>query len=232
MMDLMAQHYFVMEVRGLGRPTLGKGKMLEGGKVLLISCDISSLVIDTLCKRAIVENASVACFYFDFAVKEEQSPDAILASVLKQVVGGLDRVPEKIVKAFRARGKVIGGQRLQLEEIVGFLQDIMSSRPTFICMDALDEYPARHRMKLLDLLSQVLQKAPGARLFLTGRLHIRDEVDKHLAGRAVTRSITPAENDIITFLREKLREDTMPHAMDESLEEEIIEYLSKAVSGM
>jgi len=199
---------------------------------LLIGCDISSLVIDTLCKRAKGENASVACFYFDFAVKEEQSPDAILASVLKQVVGGLGRVPEKIVEAFRDRGRVIGGQRLQLGEIVEFLQDIMSSRLTFICMDALDEYPARHRIKLLNLLNQVLQKAPGARLFLTGRLHIRDEVDEHLAGRAVTRSITPTENDIITFLRAKLKEDTMPHAMDESLEEEIIQNIPKTVSEM
>ena len=199
---------------------------------MLISCYISSLVVDTLCKRAIAKNASVACFYFDFAVKEEQSPDAVLASVLKQVVGGLDRVPEKIVEAFRARGKVIGSQRLNLEEIVGFLQDITSSRPTFICMDALDEYPSRYRAKLLDILNQVLQKAPAARLFLTGRSHIRDEIDKHLAGRVVTRSITPAKNDIIIFLRQKLREDTMPHAMDESLEEEIMENLPKAVSEM
>jgi len=206
--------------------------MLEEREAFLISCDISSLVIDKLCERAIGENASVACFYFDFAVKEEQSPDAILGSVLKQVVCGLDTVPEKIVEAFRDRGRVIGGQKLQLEKIVGFLRDITSSRPTFICMDALDEYPARHRVKLLGLLNQVLQKAPTARLFLTGRSHIRDEVDKHLAGRAMTRSITPAKNDIITFLREKLREDTMPHAMDESLEEEIIENLPKAVSEM
>ena len=189
-------------------------------------------MIDTLCKRAKGENASVACFYFDFAVKEEQSPDAILASVLKQVVGGLGRVPEKIVEAFRDRGRVIGGQRLQLGEIVEFLQDIMSSRLTFICMDALDEYPARHRIKLLNLLNQVLQKAPGARLFLTGRLHIQDEVDKHLAGRAVTRSITPTENDIIAFLRAKLKEDTMPHAMDESLEKEVIQNIPKTVSEM
>ena len=113
-----------------------------------------------------------------------------------------------------------------------FLQDIASARLTFICMDALDEYPARHRAKLLDLLNQVLQKAPGARLFLTGRLHIQDEVHEHLAVRVVTRSITPAKNDIITFLRAKLKEDTMPHAMDESLEEEIIQNIPKTVSEM
>ena len=59
--------------------------------------------------------------------------------MLQQVVGGLDEVPEKIVKAFREREKVIGGQRLPLAEIVEFLQDISSSRSTFICIDALDQ---------------------------------------------------------------------------------------------
>jgi len=206
--------------------------IFEAGKMLLIGCNISSLVIDSLCEQAVQGNTGVACFYFDFAVKEEQSPDAILGSVLRQVVGRLGEVPEKIGKAFRDREKVIGGQRLQLKEIIEFLQDIASARRTFICMDALDEYPAEHRGKLLGLLNQILQKAPGARLFLTGRPNIRDEVDEHLAGRVMTRSIIPAESDIVTFLRAKLKEDTMPHAMDESLEEEIIQNIPKSVSKM
>ena len=112
---------------------------------MLISCDVSSLVIDTLCKQAVGENLAVACFYFDFAAQEEQSPNAILGSVLEQIVGGQDKIPEGIVKAFRDRGKVIGGQRLALAEIVEFLQDISSSRRTFICIDALGECPAGQR---------------------------------------------------------------------------------------
>jgi len=59
--------------------------------------------------------------------------------VLKQAVGGLDEVPEKIVKAFRDREKAIAGQRLALLEIVEVLQDISSSRSIFICIDALDK---------------------------------------------------------------------------------------------
>ena len=189
-------------------------------------------MIDTLCKQAVGENAAVACFYFDFAAQGEQSPTAILGSVLKQIVGGLDEVPEGIVKAFRDRGKVIGGQGLALPEIVKFLQDISSSRRTSICIDALDECPAGHRVKFLDSLNQILQRSPGARIFLTGRSHIRAEIDKHLSRRVATRSIAPTKTDIITFLRAKLREDTMPDAMDESLEEEIMRKIPEAVSEM
>ena len=199
---------------------------------MLIGCDVSSLVIDELCKQAVEGNAAVACFYFDFADQEEQSPAVILGSVLKQVVGGLDKVPEGIVKAFQNRQKVIGGQWLSLEEIVEFLQNISSSLSTFICIDALDECPARHRVKLLGSLNQILQNSPGARILLTGRPHIRGEIDKHLPGRIATRAIIPGKDDIIVFLRAKLKEDTIPDAMDENLEEEIIKNISETVSEM
>ena len=132
-------------------------KILKEREVLLIGSDVSSLVIDTLCKQAEGINASVACFYFDPTAQEEQSPVAILGSVLKQVVGGLNEVPKRIVKAFQGREKVIGGQRLDLAEIVESLRDISSSRRTFMCIDALDECPPAHRMQLLDSLNRILQ---------------------------------------------------------------------------
>ena len=189
-------------------------------------------MIDSLCQQAVEGNPGVACFYFDFAAPEEQSPAMVLGSVLKQLIGGLDRVPEKIVKTFRDRGRVVGGLKLVLSEIMEFMQDITSSRPTCIFIDALDECQEGHRLKLLHLLNKILQRSPGALLFLTGRPHIRSEVERHLAWRAASRSIIPTRKDIITFLRAKLREDAMPDAMDESLEEEIIQKLPAAVSEM
>jgi len=227
----MVQPCFATEIQGLARLTLGKREAARGGGGLLISCDVSSLVIDTLCKQDVEGNATVACF-FDFAAQEEQSPSAVLGSVLKQLVAGLEAVPERIVRVFRGREKVTGGQRLPLSEIVEFLQDISSSRCTFICIDALDECPSGHRESLLDLLNQILQKSPGTRLFMTGRQNILGEVEKHLRGRVATISITPTKNDIISFLRAKLEEDTIPDAMDESLEEEIIQNIPEIGSGM
>jgi len=189
-------------------------------------------VIDALCKQAVEGNAAVACFYLDFATLEDQSPVTILTSVLKQVVGGLDEVPPNLIETFRGRKRVIGGQRLALEEIVELLQDTSSELCTFICIDALDECPARDRVKLLDSLHQIHHKSPGARIFLTGRPHIRGEIDKHLAGSAAAISITPVKNDIMIFLRAKLKEDTIPDAMDRSLEEEIMKKIPETVSEM
>jgi len=186
-----------------------------------------------LCDSAKGQNVAVACFYFDFATRKEQSPTHILGSLLKQVVCGLENIPVRIVQAFRGQEKVIGGRKLGLGEIVEILQEISSSRPTFICIDALDECMAEHRAKLLDSLGQILDKSPSTRIFLAGRFHIRDEVEKHLIkGRVVAVSVIPTRDDIIRFLRAKLREDTTPDAMDKSLEEDIIKALSETVSEM
>ena len=223
---------FATEIRGLVKPTSGKKLYFLETKVFLRSCDDSSLVIDRLCDWARGRNAAVACFYFDFAAQREQSPTTILSSLLKQVVGGLEEIPAEIVQAFRDQGKVIGGRKLELGAIVRMLQDISSSRSTFICLDALDECMAEYRVKLLDSLKQILCKSCGMRIFLAGRLHILDEVEKHLAGKVTRVPITPTKDDIIRFLWAKLKEDTTPDAMDKRLEEEIIKNIPETVSEM
>ena len=204
--------------------------MLKERKVLLISGDVSSLVVDAICEQAVGRNATVAYFYFDFAAHNAQSPAEILVSILQQVIAGLDLVPETIVKAFRDRSKVSSHSRLAPSEIVEFLHDISSSRHTYICMDALDECREKQRVELLYSLDQILRGSPSTRIFLTGRPHTRTEVENYFVGRLATISITPTEGDIIIFLRAKLGKDTMPDAMDESLEEEIIRGILRTVS--
>ena len=200
--------------------------------MLLRNCDASSLIIDRLCDRAKGRNAAVACFYFDSAAQKEQSLTTVLSSLLKQLVCGLENIPAKIVEAFRDQKKTTGGRRLELCEIVGMLQDIAPSRPTFILFDALDECVPEYRGKLLESLQQILHKSPGTRIFLAGRLHARDEVKKHLAGRVVAVPITTTKADIIRFLRAKMREDTTPDAMDNSLEEDIMKNIPEIVSEL
>jgi len=200
--------------------------------VLLRSPDASSLVIDTLGDWARGQDVAVACFYFDFAAQKEQSPASILSSLLSQVVGGLEEIPAKIAQAFLDQKNVIGGRKPGLSEVVGMLQDIASSRRTFICLDALDECIPDHRKKILDSLEHILHKSPSTQIFLAARSHVRNEVEKSLAERVVTVSITPTNKDIIRFLRAKLTDDTIPEAMDQSLEEDIIKSIPDTVSKM
>jgi len=193
---------------------------------------VSSLVVDRLCDQARGQRTAVACFYFDFATRKEQSATSMLGSLLKQVVGGMETIPEEISEAFQDQKKVIGGRGLQLPDIVKMLQSITSSLPTFVCIDALDECAAIHRVKLLNSLKQILEKSPRTRIFITGRLHIRAEIEKRLAGRVTSVSLGPSKDDIVEYLRVRLEEDLTPDAMEESLEAEILEMIPENMSDM
>jgi len=205
--------------------------MEEKGQALT-SYDVSSLVIDNLCDRARGQGTAVACFYFDFAAQKEQSSASMLGAVLKQVVSGLEKVPEGMAQAYEDQKKVIGGREPQLDDIVKMLQTIAGERPTFICIDALDECVAKYRVKLLDSLNQILQRSPGARVFVTGRPHIQAEVENRLSGRVMTIRITPRRNDIISYLHTRLDEDTRPDAMDSSLRADILKKIPQDISEM
>ena len=84
-------------------------------------------MVDRLCDQSREQNTAVTCFYLDFAARKEQSVANILGSLLRQVVGGMENVPEEITGAFEKQKKAIGGRRLRLPDIVKMLQSITSS---------------------------------------------------------------------------------------------------------
>jgi len=65
---------------------------------------------------------------------------------------------------------------------------------------------------------------------MTGRSHIRGAVERGLGGRATSVSIKPRDDDIVTYLRARLRKDTTPEVMDSGLEDHILKSLSKEIS--
>ena len=199
---------------------------------MLTSCDGSSLVVDRLCDQARGQNIGITCFYFDFAARKEQSVTRMLGSLLKQMVSGMERFPQEISRAFQEQKNVIGGRAPQLIDILHLLQTTMSSQRTFMCIDALDECPGVQRVKLLDSLKQILEKSPATRIFVTGRPHIRAEVEKRLSGRLISISVGPRKEDTIRYLRARLGQDETPDAMDDILEADILEKVPENLSEM
>jgi len=194
--------------------------------------DISSLVVDRLCDQARGQNTAVTCFYLDFAARREQSVTNILGSLLRQIVGGMEKVPEEIIQAFQEQKMAIGGRGPRLPDIVKMLQAITASLRTFVCIDAWDECAAVHRVKLLHSLHQILTTSPRTRIFIIGRPHVRAEIEKRLPGRVLSLSVGPSKNDITEYLRLRLGEDETPDAMDDSLEADILEKIPEKMSEM
>ena len=199
---------------------------------MLTSRDDSSLVVDRLCDQTRGQNTAVTCFYFDFAARNEQSATSMLGSLLKQVISGMERVPEEISRALQEQKMAVCGRKPQLADIVKLLQIVASSQPTFMVIDALDESTAEQRFRLFGSLKAILEKSPGARIFVTGRPHIRAEIERCLAGRVASLSVSPTRDDIVGFLRVRLSADETPDAMDENLEEEILDKISGSISEM
>ena len=168
-MKAIRQFFFAMEIRGSARRLSGNKdcpRGMGGNEAILTSRDDSSLVVDRLCRQFRGETF-VTCFYFDFAARKEQSTTSMLGSLVKQIVSGMEKIPEVISKAFQEQRKAIGGCGPQLGDLVKMLQALTSSQPTFICIDALDECVGVQRVKALDSLNQILVKSPGT-------LNIRD----------------------------------------------------------
>jgi len=199
-------------------------------RLLLTASDGSSVVVDYLCDKAVEQEMAVACFYYDFASRGVQSPANMLGSLLKQLLDGLEGIPMEIVQKFRSQKKVIGGRRLHLPDIVKMFTDISSLQRTFICVDALDECVPKHRVELLDALGKILLASPNTRIFMTGRPHIRGAVGRGLDGRAISLLIKPRDDDVVTYLRTRLRKDTTPEVMDSGLEADIMRSAPEEIS--
>ena len=219
-------HYSATEAEAWGRAISRKRNPIIAGDwktVLLTSLADSSLVIDKLCDEAVEEETAVACFYFDFAAQNDQSPVNMLGSLLRQLVDGLEEIPEEVVLSFRSQRKVIGGRGLQVSGILKMLQTITATKRTFICVDALDECAPKHRMVILESLAQIVQGSLDTRIFLTGRSDVRSEVERKLDGAAAFILIEPRGDGIVKYLREKIRSDTTPAIMSSALEANIME---------
>ena len=197
---------------------------------MLTGRDGSSVVVDYLGDKTIGQDMVVGCFYYDFASREVQSPTNMLGSLLKQLLSGLGGIPEEIVQKFRGQKKVIGGRRLQLPDIVKMFATVSSLQRTFICVDALDECVPKHRLEVLSLLGKILQRSPTMRIFITGRSHIREIVERGLGGRAASVPVTPRDDDIATYLRARLEKDTTPEVMESGLENDIMKSIPEEVS--
>ena len=179
-----------------------------------------------------MDNISVACVYCDFNTQDAQSATGLLGALLKQVVLALGPIPDQVQKAFEDSKRGVGGRRLLLPDILEMLTGSLSClRRVFICIDALDEFPTKHRPELWESLQKIVSRCPNIRLFLTGRIHIRAEVQKYFPSTAEMLPIISRTHDIGLYLKMRLNRDSERDVVDEELEADILRIIPEVVSG-
>ena len=175
---------------------------------------------------------AVACVYCDFHAHKSQSATGVLATLLKQLVAGVGSTQGEIKEAFeRGQGK-LDGRKLRLTEIHTMLIKFVTSlQRAFICIDALDEFPTKHRPELWDSLQHISRECPNIRLFATGRPHIREEVKKYFPGYPDLSPIRSTKQDVREYVAMRLKKDPEPDAMDPELEADILRIIPDKISG-
>ena len=196
----------------------------------------SSLVIDTLSNGIDGidgDGVAIAYVYCDFSIRNMQSTSAVLGSVLRQIVGALEEIPNEVQKAFKRAKKQTDGCGLRLPEILDMLtKSLLRLKRGFICIDAMDEFPAKQRAQLWKSLQRVVRECPKTRLFLTARPQIRTEVEDYFPWETDMVTIEPTLDDIKRYIEERLEGDLDKGTMDEELQADIRRVIPKRVSGM
>ena len=181
-----------------------------------------------------MQNIAVLSLYCDYQVQKDQSAVNMIGSLLRQVaLIGVGMIGE-VQNAFKESGGGCGkGLRLpEMREL--FIKTIYPCERVYICVDAMDELAPQHRSELLRALRQIIQEAPNTRLLLTGRPHIRQELETFLTKGAYTIHIVPDQEDIARYLSRKIEEasDRDPGLMTESLKNAIIKTMQENASEM
>ena len=201
-------------------------------RIPLTARNPSSLVIDALCDQAKKEdNIAVACLYYDFLAQQEQTITNMMGAILKQLIGGGD-IPENLREAFQEGKKEIGGRGLRLADLMRMLEiAIASLRQVFICIDALDECLPKNLPGLLESLRDIVREFPRTRIFLTGRSHVKEAIQRYFA-KAVLLPVSPNTKDIKNYLKMRLDRDDDPEAMDNDLRADIVNSILEKMSDM
>jgi len=207
------------------------GEILWKGRIPLTVRNTSSLVIDSLCDQAGKEDIAVAGLYCDFLSQQEQTITNIMGAILKQLVsrGG---ITDYLREAFQKGQKEFGGRGLRLADLMGMLKIAIASLPqVFICLDALDECLPKHLPELLESLRDIVQESPRTRIFLTGRPHVGEDIQRYFS-KAIVIPICPNPDDIRNYVEMRLDRDSEPEAMNEDLRADIVRAILEKISDM
>ena len=182
-------------------------------------------MIDRLCDQAREEPFVVAWLYCDYLAQKEQSVINVMAAILKQLVGKRE-IPKDIQEAFEE------GRRPLLPDLVRMLRIVIASLPrVFICIDGLDEFLPKDLPGLLESLRDIVRESPTIRIFLTGRPHVKETVQRYFT-EAIAIPISPNQDDVKNYVEMRLDRDDEPEAMDKDLRADIVKMILDKMSDM
>ncbi|KAF4496130.1 Ankyrin repeat domain containing protein 50 [Fusarium agapanthi] len=192
---------------------------------------LTSLVIDHLQTHYQSEHSRVIYVFCNFSRRGEQTPKALLATLLRQAVQGKAQLDTTLTRLYESRE--FAGSLLSCEAIMEALESSVSSYSRiFVVVDAIDELDTSHGYhdSFLASLSTISAKLmEKMSLFITSRLI--PGIAQSLK-YSTTLEIKASETDIRKFTQGQMTRlpSFVTHRPD--LQSEISETIAKAAQGM
>ena len=196
------------------------------GKTILVS-----VVVDHLCAHFKDEEVGIAYLYCDFKRQDEQTPQNLLASMLRQLIQGKRSINSHITDIFNAHKK--SKISLSIRTISKALEIVASSySKVFVVVDAIDELETStgsQHMFLTQLFSIKANASCCMNIFATSRA-LPEIVDRFKDGivleirateQDVDRYVTAHMSSLPSFVRHNLK-----------LQEEVRTELARYFDGM
>lgn len=191
---------------------------------------ITSIVVEHLQQEfRAATDVGIAYVYRDFRRQQEQEPENLLASLLKQLIQGHASTPECVAKLYKSCEKT--RLRPAIDEILESLRQVVAEYSrVFILIDAVDECQVFNRNRDT-FLSEILQlrAQTGANILATSR-PIPDIVG--IFEGNPTLEIRAHDEDVLKYLDGQM--SGLPSFVTQSIElqKEIKAAVLKAVDGM
>lgn len=186
--------------------------------------------MDKLLEATVNDDIGIAYIYCDYADRNDQTTEMIIASFAKQLSIRKSSISGQIQKLYKEchHGRI----RPDLVRLTETLRNLCKEfKQVFFVLDALDECVDKVRNSLLDQLEKV--DHPMVRLFLTSRPHLLDMDERYRKYPQIP--ITAKSQDIRQFLLKKIEEDALlsrKMGNKESFKDEVIDTITSKAMEM
>ena len=187
------------------------------------------MIIDRLRDDHTGQNTAVAFVYFDYRDQKSQSPEDVVASLLRQVASQSALLPISLSELYSKLKKQNRKPQIQDLELT-LLHVCQDFDQVFIAIDALDECDEAMRRKPVLLFLATLQQAPRNRLFVTSRPHPED-IRKALKP-APQITVQASDADLRKYLRRRIEDSSSADIIDEEFKQHLIETVAKGAQKM
>ncbi|CAI7653163.1 unnamed protein product [Penicillium pancosmium] len=187
--------------------------------------NIASIIIDQLFDSNSSNDSPVAYFYFDHQDQSTQRTQAVLCSVLRQLLDQLPNIPSSVTELFEKSDRQT---QIPLHECERLLANLACDvKCAYLVFDGLDE--SEHRRSFLQSIQNVAWNCKF-RLLVTSRPHIRDMVDmfQHYPNLLIEAN----REDLKTYLYQELDQGGIYDIADQEFVRGLVRKLVHGAEGM